>query len=240
MNIQFDPNIFAALGITPDANSMDNPKPPVDGTYTVNLKLAPVPATKKKDGKDVANSKIVAGKDYVGAVVVPQGDAASLKSDDQGRANYTLFLEAEVLNDAGKRIRTLPVYVTSNTNRSGASALFDLARVIVEVHGGNVLDLVAAVKKYNDPSVTPNQVWYGVAEAIAELLEGNPDGLQVPAFVTTNLLKATGKKDSKGYDEQEVLAYGSDKILKKYPEFWTGDKLEDGYRLETVVKGFKV
>lgn len=239
MSIQFDPNIFAALGITPDANSMDNPKPPVDGTYTVNLKLAPIPATKKKEGKDVPNSKIVAGKEYVGAVIVPQGDAASVKSDDQGRANFTLFLEAEVLNDAGKRIRTLPLYVTSNTNRNGASMLFDLAKVILETHPSSQFDLVAAVQKYNDPSESPNPVWYGVAEAVAELLEGNPTGLPVPAFVTTNLEKTTGKKDAKGYDESEVLAYGSEKIQKKFPEFWTGDKLEDGYRLNTVVKGFK-
>ena len=236
--IQFDPNIFAALGITPDANSMDNPKPPVDGTYTVNLKLAPIPATKKKDGKDVQNSKIIAGKDYVGSAIAPQGDAASLKSDDQGRANYTLYLEVEVLNDAGKRIRTVQDYVLSNTNDNGASKLYDLARVIVATHG-DVLDLVAAIKKYNDPSAAANPVWLGVAEAIAELFEGNPDGLQVPAFITTNLKKATGKKDTKGYDEYEVLAYGSDSIQKKFPQYWTGDKLEDGFLLETKVKGYK-
>jgi hypothetical protein len=239
MSISFDPSIFMNLGINPEANSMDNPKPPLDGTYQILLKAAPVPATKKVDGKEVANSKLCAGTDYVGQVVVPQGDAASYKLDDQSRVNYTLFLEADVLSpDTGKRIRTLPTYVTSNIGRNGASVMVDLARVIVETHGP-VIDLAGALSKYNTPSSVPNMVWKGLAEAIAELLEGNPDGIQIPAYVSTNLEKATGKKDAKGYDETAVVAYGSDKIQKKFPDYWTGDKLEEGFRLVTQVKGFK-
>lgn len=238
MDITFDPSIFASLGINPEANSMDNPKPPTDGTYSVNLKLAPIELTKKVDGKDVPNVKLVNGKSYLGKAIVPQGDATSLKLDDQGRVNYTLYLEAEIRNAAGKKIRTVDLYVTSNVFNQ-TNMLMDLAKIIIGMYGGTALDLVGAIGKHNTPGTSPNHVWLGIAEAIEELIAGNPSGLPVEGYVSNNLEQATGEKGANGYDKMKVLAYGSDSIIKKFPEHWTGDKQPDGFRLITFVKGFK-
>jgi hypothetical protein len=238
MDITFDPSLFASLGINLEANSMDNPKPPVDGGYQIRLKVEKIPTTKKdQSGKEVTNQKLVGGTDYAGESIAPQGDAASLKTDDQGRANYTLHTTAEILNDAGRTIRKSPTYITTNM-RNGTSMALDLAKVI-EAGSPGAIDFASALTKYNDPGKTPNPVWYGLVEAIKELLEANPEGLVVSGFVTTVLEQNTGKKDANGYDEKKVLARGSDQILAKYPAHWTGDQQPDGFRLETKVKGFK-
>jgi hypothetical protein len=239
MSIQFDPNIFAALGITPDANSMDNPPPIADGGYQVNLTLAPIPTVKKKDGAEVSNSKIINGKEYAGQAVAPLGDLTSLTKDDQGRVEYQLYLSAEVLSpETSKVMRTIPTYVRSTKNKAGACLLMDLAVTIASAHLG-AIDLVKAVAKYNTPG-GENHVWRGVAEAIAELLEGNPEGVVVPAFIATKLEQATGKKKpGTEYDEMKVLAWNMAAIQKQFSTHWTGDKQPDGFRLVTEVKGFK-
>ncbi len=238
MNITFDPSLFSSLGINLEANSMDNPKPPVDGGYQIRLKLSSIAKTKKDEsGKEITNQKLVGGIDYAGESIAPQGDAATIKTDDQGRANYTLYTVAEILNDAGKALRKVDTYVLTNM-RNGTSMALDLAKAI-EAGSPGTLDFATALTKYNDPGKTPNPVWYGLVEAIKELLESNPEGLIVPGYVTSILEQSTGKKDANGYDEKKVLARGSDQIIAKYPAHWTGDQQPDGFRLETKVKGFK-
>ena len=227
-----------ALGFDLEASVADRIVAVDDGVYKVRVKSEPLPL-KTNDGKPY--SKVIAGKEYAGAAFFPSGDVTGYRTmKDSTRVNYNVPVSIEILNDdATKTLQTIRAYLTS-TMRNNTSLILDFMKSVNALYGAtfDIPTLIRTAIAQDDAHVHG-----ALAEAVAEFLVNNPQGVEVNAAISSKLTFTTVKEDQFGkktYDTQPVKGASSSRAIKEqYPEAWAGKAdFGDGYRVETNVREF--
>ena len=222
-----------------NADLSDQPPPPEDGHYKAHVFIT---APEKSD--------IRGGREFAGVAIRPKYTGSTLKTDDKGRVNGTLYTTVKVMDQAtGKILASCKEYVFTHIGNNGTSPALSLAK-------GMGIDVAspAAIGEFVKAHIQSGKadsalLNYGRGAAISNLLlldglktlieAAGTEGFTLPSIQVQTVLEApNGKVDASGFKETDVKIRGSKRLADEGHWPRPDETKIPGARLATNVVSF--